>query len=79
MRYYFTLKDGETFNDTDGSDLADLKAAEREASKIAAEWLRDNPDAFVDERQLQVQILDENRRPVGLVTLTLAPRGGVAR
>ena len=42
-KYYFHLKDGHTELDEDGTELADLKAARREAVKFSGEVLREGP------------------------------------
>ncbi|HWW25410.1 MAG TPA: hypothetical protein VNZ85_05885 [Caulobacter sp.] len=74
MRYYFRLTDGETYDDNEGVDMQDPVAAEREAAKIAAEWLRDNPDSFVRDRVLKVQILDEERQLVATINIGINRR-----
>ena len=71
MRYYFKLMDGEVYNDHEGADLANIHAAEDEATRIATEWLRDNPDTFLQEGALMVQILDAHRQLVATIRVAI--------
>lgn len=79
MRYYFRLTDGETYDDNEGVDMLDAAAAEREAAKVAAEWLRDNPDTFVRDGVLKVQILDEEKQLVATINVGINRRENVSR
>ena len=69
MRYFFKLTDGEIYDDNDGVDIMDTAAAEREAALIAAEWLRDNPDTFLRDGVLKVEILDEQKELVATIDI----------
>jgi hypothetical protein len=71
MRYYFKLTDGEVYNDHEGADLPDVHAAEDEATRIATEWLRDNPDTFLQEGALRVQILDAHSELVATIRVAI--------
>jgi hypothetical protein len=72
MRYYFRLTDGETYDDSEGGDIADTTAAEREAALITAEWLRDNPDTFLRDGVLKVEILDAQKDLVATLEVSIA-------
>ena len=52
-------------------------AAEAEAAKIAAEWLRDNPETFRQDGVLKVEILDDAKDLVATVVITLERRDNV--
>jgi len=76
MRYFFKLTDGEIYDDNQGVDISDTAAAEREAALIAAEWLRDNPDTFLRDGILKVEILDEQKDLVATIDIAIVRPGG---
>jgi len=71
MRYYFKLTDGEVYDDNEGVDLLDTGAAESEATRVATEWMRDNPDTFLEDGVLKVEILDETRSLVATIDVEI--------
>jgi len=71
MRYYFKLTDGEVYDDNEGVDLLDTGAAEREATRVATEWMRDNPDTFLEDGVLKVEILDAMRALVATIDVEI--------
>ena len=75
MRYFFKLTDGEIYDDNQGVDLMDTVAAEREAALIAAEWLRDNPDTFLRDGVLKVEIQDEQKELVATIDIAIVRPG----
>jgi hypothetical protein len=75
MRYFFKLTDGEIYDDNQGVDIMDTVAAEREAALIAAEWLRDNPDTFLRDGVLKVEILDEQKELVATIDIAIVRPG----
>lgn len=78
MRYFFKLTDGEIYDDNQGVDISDTAAAEREAALIAAEWLRDNPDTFLRDGILKVEILDEQKDLVATIDIAIVRPGGAS-
>jgi hypothetical protein len=63
-RYFFNVVDGRDYVDAEGTELTNIKAAEREAIRTAGEIIRD--DQFVGESWV-LDVLDEDRN----VLLTL--------
>ena len=43
-RYYFSIANDKSFEDTDGLELSDLAAAREEASGFARDMMRQKPD-----------------------------------
>lgn len=78
MRYFFKLTDGEIYDDNQGVDISDTAAAEREAALIATEWLRDNPDTFLRDGILKVEILDEQKDLVATIDIAIVRPGGAS-
>ncbi|GGL08032.1 MULTISPECIES: DUF6894 family protein [Caulobacter] len=78
MRYFFKLTDGEIYDDNQGVDISDTAAAEREAALIAAEWLRDNPDTFLRDGILKVEILDEQKDLVATIDIAIVRPGAAS-
>jgi hypothetical protein len=65
-RYYFDFDHPEHYSiDEEGTELADIPAAQVEAAQAAAEWLKDN--ATVDA-EISVQVRDDASRPLFAVT-----------
>jgi uncharacterized protein DUF6894 len=44
LRYYFSLKNGRLYNDTDGLELPDIEAARTEAVGFARDLMRLEPE-----------------------------------
>ena len=62
-RYYFSLTNGRTFNDTDGLELPDLAAARKEAIGFARDLIRMKPERR-DWSSWAVRVTDEAQRLV---------------
>jgi hypothetical protein len=74
-RYFFDIEDGTTsMRDAEGSDLADLRAAQREAAETLVEMGR---DVFRtrDSGTLSAAIRDDGDRILLTVSLTLSVEG----
>jgi len=61
--YYFHLRDQETVQDVDGTELADIDAARAHAQVVAQE-LKFETDTFLDEEwsKWSMRVHDEERR-----------------
>lgn len=66
-RYYFDARDSCAFFDPEGSELADIAAAKREAFEIFSQLLPGKESHVLDSGPFTVTLLDENR----LVLMTL--------
>ena len=76
-RYYFHSSDSRHGFDDLGLDLADDKAARREAIRFGAELLRDDPDIISGETPLRINVMDDrNRFCFAVVILAVAPLAG---
>jgi hypothetical protein len=62
-RYYFSLTNCRSFDDTDGLDLPDLTAAREEAGGFACDLMRMEPDRR-DWLGWVVRVTGENREPL---------------
>jgi hypothetical protein len=60
-RYFFNVVDGRAYADSEGMELLNIKAAEREAIRTAGEIIRD--DHFRGENWA-LEVLDEYRNVV---------------
>ena len=58
-RYYFHVRDGESFIDLQGTELPDLAAARREAVRFASSLLADKPDKFWDSSEWTLRVADQ--------------------
>ena len=58
-QYYFNIKDGDTLVDEEGTRLKDLHQAMIAAARLLGESLRDKPDEFWRDRELQIEVTDE--------------------
>ena len=59
-RYYFSIANDKSFEDTDGLELSDLAAAREEASGFARDMMRREPDRR-DWLGCTVRVTSENR------------------
>lgn len=66
-RYFFHLRDGQYISDTEGTELPDIRSAQREAVKFAGGLLRDNADKFWNGEDWRFEVTDGT----GLVLFTL--------
>jgi hypothetical protein len=58
-KFYFHTENGERVADTDGSDLADIAAAEDAAVQILSETLRGNSKLFWENEGFSVTVTDD--------------------
>jgi len=63
VRYYFSITNGRSFNDTDGLELPDLEAARAEAIGFASDLMRMEPTRQ-DWSSWAIEVMDETRRVV---------------
>jgi len=61
-RYFFDIKDGQDFEDLQGSEWKDLAEARIEAVRYAAEVLREMPERFWFAEQWKMSVSDQNRK-----------------
>jgi hypothetical protein len=74
-RYFFDIEDGTiVMRDAEGSDLADLLAAQREAAETLVEMSRD-VFRVRDHGRLSASIRDDTDRVLLTVSLTLSVEG----
>jgi hypothetical protein len=57
--YFFNTVDGRRHPDEDGTDLPDLEAVRRKATRVIAELLKERPSELWDTGHLQVEVADE--------------------
>ena len=65
-RYFFHIRDGQDFPDTEGTELPDLKAVRTEALQASGEMLRSNkgtPEFWSGDDWTMI-VTDEASRPV---------------
>jgi hypothetical protein len=62
-RYYFSLTNGRLFNDVDGLELDDIRAARDEAIGFARDLMRMEPERR-DWKHWTVHVTDGERKPV---------------
>ncbi|SOB87441.1 hypothetical protein SAMN06297144_2573 [Sphingomonas guangdongensis] len=60
LRYFFYIRDGQTFVDLQGTELADIHAAKREAVQFAGHLLSDQPDTAWDGTKWVLRVTDAN-------------------
>ena len=63
-RFYFDIFDGVDIIDEEGTLLASLEEAKKEAASFAAGLLRDNPSKFWDSDRWTVRVRDERGFPL---------------
>lgn len=59
--YFFDIKDGEEFLDHEGSEHADLRAAQLEAVRYSAEVLKEMPERFWKSEAWTMTVSDARR------------------
>jgi len=74
MRFFFHAEDGESFPDTQGTELSGPEAARVEAVRIAAQLLERDPEEFWRDRALRVVCSDD----VGLTLFSIEVLGVLA-
>jgi hypothetical protein len=79
--YYFHIRDGYDQRDETGAVLPDIAAARRQAVQVLSEMLREQPDRFWRDGQLEVIVADETDLTLFVlnVSATLAPSVGFVR
>ena len=69
-RFFFDLSDGTRETDAVGIDLADVDAARVVALKFTGELLRDNSQEIWEGEELRVEVFDEGRMPLFVVSVS---------
>lgn len=64
MRYYFHVSGAAQLIDEEGCEFASPAEARLQAVRSAGEYLRDQPDAVMDGKELQIEVTDSGRHPV---------------
>ncbi len=59
-RYFFHVRDGVVMPDTEGTDLANVDVARKQAVRFAGEFLQDYGDGFWQEADWRVWVTDES-------------------
>lgn len=59
-RFHFHTADGRCFPDREGVELASIAAAQCQAVKVLAEFMRDDPCEFWTTNSLSVTVSDES-------------------
>ncbi|HLZ73947.1 DUF6894 family protein [Phenylobacterium sp.] len=67
-RYFFDIRDGEFFPDEVGSEFVDLEAARIHAVVRSGELLKENPSRFWEGEEWQLEVRDEARRVLFILT-----------
>ena len=69
-RYFFHVHYNTAQPDSDGSELANLQAAQAAAVRLCGEMIRELDGKFWDAPQWQLRVTNQDQRP--LFTLTLS-------
>jgi hypothetical protein len=75
-RYFFNTVDGRRYPDEEGTELPDLEAVRRKATRVIAELLKERPSELWDTGHLRVEVADEAGAIVMTVEVSLS--GGLA-
>ena len=67
-RFFFDIRDGEFMPDALGSEFVDLEAARIEAVVRSGELLKENPSRFWEGEEWQLEVRDETRRVLFILT-----------
>lgn len=67
--FHFNLADHKFEEDVEGTELASKEAARVEAITFAGSYLRDNPEVLWDGLKFKVQVTDEERKPLFVVSM----------
>jgi hypothetical protein len=67
-RYFFDIRDGEFIPDPVGREFIDLEAARIQAVVISGELLKENPSRFWEGEEWQLEVRDETRRILFILT-----------
>jgi hypothetical protein len=67
-RYFFHLRNGDSYADAEGMEFADLQACRVEAARMLSGILRDRASEFWDKQSLKLMVTDEK----GLILFVLA-------
>jgi hypothetical protein len=73
-RFFFHVRDGQTYVDLQGTVLADIDAAKREAVRFAGHLLSDQPDTFWEGTEWVLRVTDE--KDLTLFSLTFFASDG---
>jgi len=66
-RYFFHLRNGDTYADPEGVEFADLQACRVEAARMLSGVLRDRASEFWEKQSLKLMVTDEK----GLILFVL--------
>lgn len=77
-RYYFDIKDGQDFDDLQGSEWPDLAAARIEAVRFASEVLKEMPERFWNCEEWTMTVSDHHREPLFTLKFLAEKAGAVA-
>jgi hypothetical protein len=68
-RYFFHVADGDDFVDLQGTELANLEAARREAVRLAGALLSDKPELFWASSEWVMRVTDAKNLTLFQLTL----------
>ena len=57
-KFFFHVRDGQSFPDREGSELPDVREARLQAVRMAGEMLRDDRGTFWDGEEWQMEVTD---------------------
>lgn len=60
-RYFFHVHDGKDFEDLQGTELPDIRAARREAVRFACALLADDAGEFWDHGEWKLRVTDDRQ------------------
>lgn len=69
-RFFFDTSNGTREEDADGIDLADMDEARVIALKFTGELLRENSQVIWEGEDLRVEVYDEGRTPLFVVSVS---------
>ena len=67
-RYFFDIRDGDYFPDFVGAEFADLEQARLHSVILSTELLSENPSRFWDGEEWQLEVRDEARLILFILT-----------
>ena len=69
-KFFFNVRYDGDRQDTEGEELPDADAAWREATIVAGEVFKDIDGRFRPGQELQLEVTDEQRKPLYLIRVT---------
>ena len=71
-RFYFNVRDGYNIADADGVELADFRAARREAISLSGALLEDEADQYdISEEDWRLEVTDETGLILFILTFSI--------